>query len=181
MFVDERELAARARQLADELAHGRGRELEVHLARDGAAAELTARAVLRHARTDATVWLDWTALPSSSEDRAAADRGLALLNASRTRLTRALRGGLVIAAPPWAEAACAQGAVDLWSGREFALRPVREPQPDARRSPRSRLRPCGRSCGAVSRRPSSCGRFAKKARRTAALRAQTLADRGSAG
>ncbi len=122
VFVDDRGLARRARLLADRLVHDHDRELEVHAAPNGNGAQDTARAVLRHGRTESTVWLDWTALGASDADRSAVDGGLALLNTTRTRLTRSLRGGLVLAMPSWAEMACARGAVDLWSGREFALR-----------------------------------------------------------
>jgi len=131
VFVDDRRLAARARELADEVVRGRRRELETHVASDAAMVEAVARTIVRHRRTESPVWVDWSGLASSPEDRSAVDRSLAMLNVARTRMTKALRGGIVIAAPRWAEPALARGAVDLWSGGEFALRLRPDPQTTA--------------------------------------------------
>jgi tetratricopeptide (TPR) repeat protein len=128
VFADDRRLAVRARELADEVVRGRGRTLEAHVADELNDVEPIARAVAGHDRTESSVWVDWSTTVS---DRDAVERGLAMLNTGRTRLSNALHGGLVIVLPAWAEAALAQGAVDLWSGGEFALRLGREHAPGA--------------------------------------------------
>jgi len=122
VFVDERRLAVRARALADELVRGRRLKLDVHTASDAGALDRLAREIVRHEATEEPVWADWSAMGSDKADRAAVEYALTLMNAARTRLTKALHGGLVIVGPSWTEQICAHGAVDLWSGREFALR-----------------------------------------------------------
>ena len=122
VFVDERRLAVRAHALADELVRGRRLKLDVHTASDAGALDRLAREMVRHEATEEPVWADWSAVGSDKADRAAVECALTLMNAARTRLSKALHGGLVIVAPSWSEQICALGAVDLWSGREFALR-----------------------------------------------------------
>jgi hypothetical protein len=122
VFVDDARAASRASQLVDELVRGRARTLEKHVATAAPGIAMTARTALRHAPTDSTVWVDWSALRNAAQDRRAIEDAFTLLNAGRTRLVKALHGGLVIAAPSWSEELLANGAVDLWSGREFALR-----------------------------------------------------------
>jgi tetratricopeptide (TPR) repeat protein len=122
VFVDDARAAARAAKLTEALVQGRARELERQTASAPPDIAVTARRVLRHTATDSTVWLDWSALGRSADDRRALEDALALLNAGRTKLVKALHGGLVVAAPSWSEELLANGAVDLWSGREFALR-----------------------------------------------------------
>ncbi|MEA2302483.1 MAG: hypothetical protein QOE44_3018, partial [Solirubrobacteraceae bacterium] len=119
---DDRPLASTARECAEELASGRRGTLKTYIANEARGVAAIARHVIRHEPTESPVWVDWSDLGGSTESRGAIDEGLMTMNVARTRLIKALRGGLVIVAPIWAEAACAQGAVDLWSGREFVLR-----------------------------------------------------------
>lgn len=124
VFTDDPALAERARDLAAEIVRGRGRALELYRAAGADEVAPIARAVASRDPGESAVWVDWSAV--SHRDRGEIERGLTMLNTGRSRLSRALRGGLVIAAPTWAEGALATGAVDLWSGSEFALRLRRE-------------------------------------------------------
>jgi tetratricopeptide (TPR) repeat protein len=122
LFVDDPWLASRARGIADEVVRRRGRVLDAHGARGGEAVLALAREVARRECTESPVWLDWSGVPSSAVDRRSVDDALTVMNAARTRLIAALRGGLVVVSPSWAEQACVRRAADLWFGREFALR-----------------------------------------------------------
>ncbi len=162
VFTDDSRLAERARELAEEIVRGRGRTLEVYRAEGAGDVEAIARAVAGREPAEDAVWVDWSAF--ASRDRGEIERGLAMLNTGRTRLSRALRGGLVIAAPSWAEEALARGAVDLWSGSEFALRLRRERATEAAKRTRpgqaAALAPPRADCG-----PSRCaGRAPRRPR-----------------
>ncbi len=115
--------------LAAELAEGHRRQFLALSARDARSIASTASLVLNHGKTRQVVWIDW----SSPDDKAASQAmawALGALNAGRSRILDSF-GGVILVLPLTFESRVADGAVDLWSVRTFAMRVRQQPEASA--------------------------------------------------